>query len=156
VMVEHWTDLPHGLGVCPWSTQDMVAALHTRGFSHFAFIVHRGEFVTLKWDDGDIERGAMGNLIFLHDRALTRLMPEVLDCAGWLAEQAVRVGQAYMQAANDRSALVDELKKVADDRLALVDELKEAADARLQALRATTARAKAQNAELEALRNQGR
>ncbi len=156
VMVEHWTDLPHGLGVCPWTTQEMVAALHMRGFSNFAFIVHRGEFVTLKWDDADVERGAMGNLIFLHDRVLARLLPDVLDCAGRLAEQAVRVGQRYMRAADDRAAVMDELKQAADDRTALVDELKQAADERLQALEATAAQLEAQSAELEALRARGR
>jgi FkbM family methyltransferase len=170
VMVEHWTDLPHGLGPCPWTTQEMVAALAARGFTHFAFVVHRGEFVTLKWDDGEVERGAMGNLVFLHDRVLARLLPDVIACAGSLAEQAVGVGQRYMQvasdrstlvaelkqAANDRMALVDELEQAANDRLALVDELKQAADERLHALRVVEARMKAMDAELEALRNGGR
>jgi len=141
VMVEHWTDLPHGLGVCPWSTQDMLAELQPRGFTHFAFIVHRGEFTTLKWDDGEVERGAMGNLIFLHDSVLARLLPDVLDCAGRLAEQAVRVGQMYMDAARDR--------------LALAHELGEAAEARGQALEATTARMQDLSAEVESLRAQG-
>lgn len=140
VMVEHWTDLPHGLGVCPWSTQDMLAELEPRGFRHFAFIVHRGEFITLKWDDGEVERGAMGNLIFLHDGVLARLLPDVLDCAGRLAERAVRVGQMYMDAARDR--------------LALVSDLEEAAEARGRALEATTARLKDLSAELESLRAQ--
>jgi FkbM family methyltransferase len=182
VMVEHWTDLPAGLGICPWTTEDMVAALRARGFSHFAFIVHRGEFVTLKWDDGEVQRGAMGNLVFLHDRVLEHVLPDVLECAGWLAEQAVRVGQTYMQAAHDRLALVDELKQAADDRsvlldeltqalddrsvraqeleqaasdrLALVDELREAAEARLQALESTTAQLRDKSAELDALKGQ--
>jgi FkbM family methyltransferase len=125
VMVEHWTDLPHGLGQCPWTTQDMLAELQPRGFTHFAFVVHRGEFITLKWDDGEVERGAMGNLVFLHDGALSRLLPDVLDCAGWLAEQAVCVGQGYMHAANERLALIHELERTANDRLALIDELQE-------------------------------
>jgi len=182
VMVEHWRDLPRGLGVCPWTTEEMAGTLRTRGFSHFAFIVHRDEFVTLKWDDGEVERGAMGNLVFLHDRALARLVPVVLDCAGTLAERAVRVGQIYMQAAAERSALVDELKQalddrsvlldeltqalddrsaraqeleqVASDRLALVDELREAAEARLQALERTTAQLRDKSAELDALKGQ--
>jgi FkbM family methyltransferase len=131
LMVEHWTDLPDGLGACPWTLEKIVAELRPRGFSHFAFIVHRGEFVTLSWDEGEVERGAMGSLVFLHDRVLERLLPDVLDFAGGLAERAVRVGQAYMRAWNDRLALVDELKQAADDRLALVDELKQAADDRL-------------------------
>jgi hypothetical protein len=120
----------------------MVAELGPRGFSHFAFIVHRGEFVTLKWDDGQVERGVMGNVIFLHDGVLHRLLPDVLDCAGQLAERAVRVGQTYMQAARDR--------------LTLVDELAQAADARLQALESTSEELKTLSAKLERLRSQGR
>jgi FkbM family methyltransferase len=142
VMVEHWTDLPNGLGICPWRTEDMVAALRPRGFAHFAFLVHRGEFVTLKWDDGEVEPGAMGNLVFLHDRTLARLLPDLLDCAGRLAEDAVRTGQMYMGAANDR--------------LALVNELKETAETQLRALEATTAKLNEQDSELEALRRQDR
>lgn len=139
VMVEHWTDLPHGLGPCPWTVHDMVAELGPRGFSHFAFVVHRGEFVTLKWDDAEVERGAMGNLVFLHERVLAALMPVIIDVGGRLAEQAVQVGQMYARAAVER--------------LALVDELTQAADARLEALEATTARMETQSAELEELRS---
>jgi FkbM family methyltransferase len=167
VMVEHWSELPHGLGPCPWTIDEMRAALEARGFAHFAFIVHRGEFVTLKWDDGGVESGAMGNLVFLHDRVLARLLPEVLACAGQLAEQAVGRGQRYMRAAAERSALVAELKRAADDRLALVDELKQAAndrlvlvneltsvaEERLRALEASAAAVQARESELELLRS---
>jgi FkbM family methyltransferase len=142
VMVEHWTNLPHGLGPCPWTAQDMLAELQPRGFSHFAFVLHRGEFVTLKWDDAEVETGAMGNLIFLHERVLATLMPEILDVGSRLAEQAVRIGQRYMRAAADR--------------LALVVGLEEAAAERLSALEVTTARIKVLEGELEALRSQRR
>jgi FkbM family methyltransferase len=123
VMVEHWTELPHGLGHCPWSTQEMLDELEPRGFAHFAFVVHRGEFVTLKWDDGEVEPGAMGNLIFLHERVVGGLLPSILRSAGRLAEQAVQVGQMYMGAAVERLALVNELTKTADERLAIIDRL---------------------------------
>jgi FkbM family methyltransferase len=139
VMVEHWTNLPHGLGPCPWTTQELVATLRPRGFTHFAFIVHRGEFVTLKWDDGAVEPGAMGNLVFLHDRVVTQVLPELLYFAGSLAEGAVRVGQEYMRSATDRMAVIDELKRAADARLALIHELQDVADARLDALEAANA-----------------
>ncbi|MGD0455439.1 MAG: FkbM family methyltransferase [Solirubrobacteraceae bacterium] len=166
VMVEHWTDLPNGLGVCPWTPEEMTAALRSRGFTHYAFVIHRGEFVTIKWDDATVERGAMGNLVFLHDSVLDRLLPAVLASASRLAERAVGVGQAYMhaaserlalvdelkRAASERLALVDELKRAASERLALVDELKEAAELRLQALEATTAQLKKRDAELAALK----
>jgi FkbM family methyltransferase len=168
VMVEHWTDLPHGLGLCPWTAEEMVALLQARDFTHFAFMVHRGEFVTLKWDDADVERGAMGNLLFLHDRVLGRLLPVMLDCAGRLAEQAVRQGQTYMHAAAERLALVNDLKQAADDRLALVDELEQTAndrldlvntlsalaEERLRALAVATAELEAAEVELALLRQQ--
>jgi FkbM family methyltransferase len=140
VMVEHWTDLPHGLGPCPWTTQQMLDELAPRGFSHFVFVVHRDEFVTLKWDDGEVESGAMGNLVFIHDDVLARLLPDVLACAGALAEKAVALGQVYMHAARER--------------LALVDELAEAAEARLRALELATAKVEEQEGELERLRSQ--
>jgi FkbM family methyltransferase len=123
VMVEHWTDLPHGLGRCPWTAQQMLDQLTPRGFAHFAFVVHRGEFVTLKWDDPEVEPGAMGNLIFLHERVSARLLPVLLDHAGRLAEGAVQVGQMYVRAAKERLALVDELTRTADERLAIVKQL---------------------------------
>ena len=123
VMVEHWTDLPNGLGVCPWRSEDMIDALGARGFSHFAFIIHRGEFVTMKWDDADVERGAMGNLVFIHERVLDRLLPDLLESASQLGEDAVRVGQMYMDAAGERLELIGQLEKVAADRLALIDRL---------------------------------
>jgi FkbM family methyltransferase len=152
VMVEHWTELPAGLGVCPWRTEEMVQAMQARGFAHFAFIVHRGEFVTLKWDDGEIERGAMGNLVFLHERVLDALLPDLMDCAGSLAETAVRIGQGYMQAAAERLALVGELDQAAKERLLRVKELDEVAEERLQTLAALTAELEARDAELQALK----
>ena len=123
VMVEHWSDLPNGLGVCPWKPDEIVSTLGARGFSHFAFIVHRGEFVTMKWGDASVERGAMGNLLFLHDRIVARVLPDLLGCASGLAENAVHVGQMYMDAARERLELIGQLEKVAADRLALIDRL---------------------------------
>jgi FkbM family methyltransferase len=152
VMVEHWNYLPNGLGACPWSTLDMVNALRGRGFNHFAFIVHRGDFVTLKWDDGEVEEGAMGNLLFVHDGVLAQLLPDLLDCAGRLSEEAVRLGQDYMRVASERLALVDELEGAANDRLALVHELENAAQERLEALEMTTDELRSKSAELDALR----
>jgi FkbM family methyltransferase len=152
VMVEHWTDLPNSLGACPWTIDEMVRTLRDRGFAHFAFIVHRGEFVTLKWGDGHIEPGAMGNLLFVHDRAVTALVPDILKVAGDLAEDAVIVGRRYMSAAGDRLSLIEELEQTAEARLTLARELQHAADARLHALDATTAALATKTAELETLR----
>ena len=111
VMVEHWTDLPHSLGPCPWSAEDMLSELRPRGFSHFAFIVHREEFVILQWDDGEVPRGHMGNLVFLHARVLERLLPATLELASSLAKSAVEVGEMYAGAAKDRLAVINELER---------------------------------------------
>lgn len=135
VMVEHWTELPHGLGRCPWTAQQMLDELAPRGYAHFAFVIHRGEFVTLKWDDADVESGAMGNLLFLHERVVADLTPPILESATRLAEQAVHTGQVYMRAAVER--------------LALVDELSEIAETRRQALELTTAKIEEQAAKIE-------
>jgi len=113
VMLEHWLDLPHGLGACPWSAAEIIELLAPRGFSHFALIAHRGEFTTLQWDDAELERGAVGNLIFLHDRVCDRLMPQLLECTSRLAAAAVKVGQMYMEAANERLELVSRLHAAA-------------------------------------------
>lgn len=130
VMVEHWKDLPLSLGPCPWTTDEMASVLQPRGFSHFAFIAHRGELVTLRWDDGDIPIGSMGNLIFLHDRVLDRLLPDVLACASSLADQAVELAEARSEAANERLAVIEELKRdrdrharVAEERLATIERM---------------------------------
>jgi FkbM family methyltransferase len=132
VMVEHWTYLPNGLGACPWSAQEMAAVLRERGFSHFAFVVHRGDFVTLKWDDGDVERGAMGNLVFIHDDALERLLPTVLECAGTFAERTVQTAHSYRRAADDRTTVIEELRRVVDERSRVIEELNAAVADRSQ------------------------
>jgi hypothetical protein len=131
VAVEHWKDLPDGLGPCPWTAQELVAELRPKGYRHFAYLLRHGEFAFLKWDDGEAERGALGSLIFLHEDVLQLLLPALLDCAGWLAERAVRVGQAYMRAWGDRTELITELRRAADDRLALIAELGRTAEERL-------------------------
>jgi len=138
VMVEHWKELPHGLGRCPWAAQDMLAELRPRGFAHFAFVVHRGELVTLKWDDAEVEPGAMGNLIFVHDSVLAPLAPVLLALAGQLAEQAVAVAQGYMRAAEERLAVLGVVERAAEERRV--------------ALERTTARMHEQGRELRSMR----
>ena len=101
-MVEHWVDLPKSLGVCPWSSDEMVELFRARGFSHFALIVHQGEFATLQWDDARVSPGAMGNLVFIHDRVVDALLPEVLASASSLAEAAVELAVARTSEAEER------------------------------------------------------
>jgi len=113
VMVEHWTELPHALGPCPWTTEEMVSVLRPRGFSHFAFVVHRGEFVILKWDDGSVPSGHMGNLVFLHDRMVERLLPDVVECASTLAGGAVeRIEAQQRQIKEDRQAWLEVIERL--------------------------------------------
>jgi FkbM family methyltransferase len=89
VMVEHWTDLPNSLGKCPWRVESMSKALRPRGFSHFVLVLHREEVAFLKWDDGEVPRGQFGNLVFLHDRIVDDVWPEVVQCATACAEAAI-------------------------------------------------------------------
>jgi FkbM family methyltransferase len=128
VMVRCPKDQPDEVDVSRWTVNEMVAQLQPRGFNHVAFIVHRGEFVAVKWGNGNPGPGAKVSLVFLHERKLDRTLPELLDLAGSLAEHTIRVGEAYMRAWNDRLALVEKLRRVADERLALVRELKQAVD----------------------------
>ena len=102
VMVEHWVDLPKSLGVCPWSSDEMVELFRTRGFSHFALIVHQGEFAILQWDDARVSPGAMGNLVFIHDRVVDALLPDVLESASSLAEAAVELAVTRTSEAEER------------------------------------------------------
>ncbi len=112
VMVEHWVDLPHSLGPCPWTLEQIASPLRTRGFSRYAVIQHRAEFVILTWDDGEIPAGHMGNVVFLHDRVVDRLLPDVLTCASQLALGAVQVGEMYATAAVERLAVIEEREQI--------------------------------------------
>jgi FkbM family methyltransferase len=123
VMVEHWSNLPHSLGRCPWTGAAMVSALAQHGFSQHAFIVHRSEFVVLQWNDVTVEDGHMGNIVFLHDRVADRLLPELLACASELASAAVGVGEMYAAAAGERLALIARLEEECALRLQAYEEL---------------------------------
>jgi hypothetical protein len=159
VVIQHWKDLPGGLGACPWTADEIMAQLRPRALGHFVFVARDGEFETFSWGDAQVERGAVGSLVFLHESRLEQMLPDVLQFSGSVTERAVRVGQAYMRAWNDREALVKELRKAADERLvlinqleqtcrerlALVNELTEVAEARLRALESVNARLEAQS-----------
>jgi FkbM family methyltransferase len=130
VMIEHWVDLPHSLGACPWNLEDVTAELEPRGFHHFAFITHRGEFTILQWDDGTVLPGNMGNLVFIHDLALERSMPHILATASSLSIAVVELAQERAEAASERLDVIAELEgerelqaRVAAERLDLLHEL---------------------------------
>ena len=116
VMIEHWSDLPHSLGPCPWNIDDLTSILGPRGFSEFAFLEHRGEFSILKWNDGTVASGYMGNLVFVHDRALPRLLPALLKSAATIAEESWEVADMYAAEAHARLAVIEQLKQ---ERVAL-------------------------------------
>lgn len=111
VMVEHWVLLPDSLGQCPWTADAITSALRNRGFSHFAFVVHHGEFVFMQWDDARVSVGAMGNLVFLHDRVVDRLLPDVLRCSSDLAAGVAELGLTRAEAASARLELIRSLER---------------------------------------------
>jgi FkbM family methyltransferase len=123
VMVEHWTDLPHSLGRCPWTGEEMISALERRGFSQYAFVAHRGEFTVLQWNDVAVPDGHMGNVVFLHDRVAGHLLPDFLACASQLAATAVGVGEMYAGVAAERLALIERLEKECVLRLKAFEDL---------------------------------
>lgn len=82
-----------------------------RGFFHYAFIAHRGEFVVLQWDDATVQDAHMGNIVFFHDRDVDRLLPDVLECASQLASAAVGMGEMYADAGGARLSLIERLEE---------------------------------------------
>jgi len=130
VMVEHWLDLPRSLGACPWTMDDLRAELEPRGFHHFAFVVHRGEFVILQWDDEAISSDHMGNVVFLHDDVLAASLQHILSTASALTSAAVELGEARATAADERLVVIAQLEREREvqtqataERLTLVGEL---------------------------------
>ncbi len=152
VMVEHWSYLPQGLGECPWTTQHMVDALRGRGFGQFLLVVHRDDLVSLKWNDGEVEAGDMGNLLFLHDRVLERLLPTLVEVCASVSQSAITVAQRYRDVAAERLAVIGELERTAEERLALIENIQKEADDRLEHLETTTAELVKERTELDSLR----
>lgn len=111
VMLEHWLDLPHSLGRCPWSIGDVTAVLRPRGFLQFAFLEHRGEFAILKWNDAGVGVGSMGNVVFVHDDALQAVLPVLLGCAATLAGENLELGERYAAAAHARLAVIEQFEQ---------------------------------------------
>ncbi len=141
VMVEHWSDLPNSLGVCPWSGEELVASLAARGFTHFAFLLHREEGVTFRWDDAAVGTGEMGNLIFLHDRVLDALAPLTLLAASRLARTSSDRLREFRSAADERGALIQaaEVERglqaaAAAERLAALERLRTERDVTVEQL----------------------
>jgi hypothetical protein len=85
-MVESHGDRPDGV-------EDLASALGQRGFTHHALIVHRGASTILEWDDGTVPPGEVGNVLFIHDRALAQVLPAVLSCASSLAQQVAALAK---------------------------------------------------------------
>jgi hypothetical protein len=128
IMVEYWSDLPQGLGLCPWNVDEGVAVLAPRGFSHFACIVHRGEVATLQWDDARMEQGALGNIVFVHDRVLERVLPALLECASLLAYEVVATADVRLKEVVQLHTLAAQLHAAAEDREARLTQLQQQLD----------------------------
>jgi FkbM family methyltransferase len=75
VMVEHWSDLPYSLGRCPWTMDEIVEALRDRDFVRFLLVKHHGERTSVACDGGVVRAQEFGNLIFLHEGVVNRLLP---------------------------------------------------------------------------------
>jgi len=138
-MVEHWTELPNG-----WRLPLDTPGDGRSACTHEDSPTSRSSFIAASSSPSSGTTGcgerSDGQPRVLHDRVLGALLPDILDCAGSLAEEAVGIDRPTCVAANDRSALVDELKQAADDRLALVEELHEVAAETIAALEASRAR----------------
>lgn len=137
LMVEHWSYLPNSLGPCPWTTEEMLEAARSRGFSNFVSIVHRGEFAFVHWNDGAIPAGEMANLVFMHDRVVERLLPAVIECASSVTERAVVDAEEWAHHAHGRLAVIEALG-AENERLAKAatesEQLAKAAHEQLEAL----------------------
>jgi FkbM family methyltransferase len=134
VMIEHWIDLPHSLGPCPWTIDEMTTALGPRGFSHFAFIVHSGEFSVLQWDDAAVDVGAMGNLVFVHDRVLADVLPDVISVASAVARATLATAEMFASSARERLEVIVTLETAASERLSLIEELERECRSRLETI----------------------
>jgi FkbM family methyltransferase len=141
IMVEHWLDVPRSLGPCPWSAEELVTTLAARGFSHFAFLLHRDGLVTFRWDDAAAGVGEMGNVVFVQDRVLDRLAPLILEAASRLAlASAARVRELRV-VVEERSALIEAAERerqlqaaAATERLAAFDVLRAERDRTVEQL----------------------
>ena len=116
VMVEHWTELPMSLGLCPWSASEITDTLRARGFSNFAFIRHVADVPVLQWNDAEVAVGQMGNLVFIHDSVADRLVPDILAASSSLSRAAGEIAEARRLAVNVQA-------KAASDRLAKLVEV---------------------------------
>jgi hypothetical protein len=139
VVVEHWQDLPNSLGPCPWTADELLDLLRPRGFAHFAFVVHHGEFSSLLWDDASIDDGEVGNLIFVHDRCVDRLLPTFLECASNLARATAAFASSRASAAAERLSTLQTLGAEVEALARERDIQAAAAAERLEALEAVAA-----------------
>jgi FkbM family methyltransferase len=121
IMVEHWSDLPQNLGPCPWTIDDLTAVLGPRGLSQFAFVARERGFESLRWNDGRAAPGTAGNVVFVHDRVLAALLPELLAAASLLSMRTVEVGAMYADAAAERLTLVERIHGEAEQARAAAE-----------------------------------
>jgi FkbM family methyltransferase len=97
IMTEHWLDLPHSLGRCPWTIDDIVAAVSDFGLGQYACFVHWGEATLIRWNDASIPPGHAGNLVLLNDRVLPDVMPLILESASTLMQQVAELAARRLE-----------------------------------------------------------
>jgi FkbM family methyltransferase len=128
IMTEHWVELPRSLGRCPWTVETLLAALAGRGFRDYAFFVHRGAATIVQWNDATVPPGFSGNLVFLHERVRTDLLPLVLESASTLARQTAEAVDKQLSALQ----LIDQERQlqtiVAQERVALIESVEQERD----------------------------
>lgn len=109
------------------TTDQSIAALPLRGFTHFAFLGRREQGTIVHWDDESAPRGSAGQLVFLHATVLGRTLPVLL-------EHAVRIADGFSDADGSvrasRGHAIEGLRDAvagqaaaADERLEVIEEL---------------------------------
>ena len=124
LVVEHWKDLPRSLGPCPWTIDELTATVRDAGFRHYAFVLHHRDAAFVRWDDATLPVGRMGNLVFLHDRVLTDLLPEVLESASLTARDAAERAERELATIDELRRERDLQAQAAEERLAAIDALR--------------------------------
>lgn len=115
-------------GLTDSGTERVIRALRLWGFTHFAFLVRQGEVAGIQWDDRSAPTECAGMFVFVHARALGRIVPLILHCAAQLAEsqgddERWAPDGRYTESLRDLRRAVDLYALAADERLEAIEEL---------------------------------
>jgi FkbM family methyltransferase len=123
LMTAHWDELPDRRSRSAWTAVEIGDALAPRGFNHFAYFVHRGDWTLVQWDDGHTPVSAGGNLVFVSDRVLSDLLPYVLASASALASEVVEAAERRLATMYDIDREREVQAAAAHERLAVIETL---------------------------------